>query len=74
MKSLVFNMDSGLVLSNLSMFSFQPLQLVSLKNFILVGDAMNSVDLLMYQQDHRTLAVVSRLALVNLSQNGLSVC
>ena len=74
MKSLVFNMDSGLVLSNLFMFSFQPLQLVSLKNFILVGDAMNSVDLLMYQQDHRTLAVVSRLALVNLSQNGLSVC
>ena len=74
MKSLVFNMDSGLVLSNLFVFSFQPLQLVSLKNFILVGDAMNSVDLLMYQQDHRTLAVVSRLALVNLSQNGLSVC
>ena len=35
-------------------------QLVSLKNFILVGDAMNSVDLLMYQQDYRTLAVVSR--------------
>ena len=67
-------MDSGLVLSNLFMFSFQPLQLVSLKNFILVGDAMNSVDLLMYQQDHRTLAVVSRLALVNLSQNGSIFC
>ena len=35
-------------------------QLVSLKNFLLVGDVMNSVDLLMYQPDYRTLAVVSK--------------
>lgn len=35
-------------------------QLVSLKNFILVGDVMKSVDLLQFQQDYRTLAVISR--------------
>lgn len=35
-------------------------QLVSLKNFILVGDVMKSVDLLQFQEDFRTLAVISR--------------
>ena len=35
-------------------------QLVSLKNFILVGDIMKSVDLLQFQEDYRTLAVISR--------------
>lgn len=35
-------------------------QLVTLKNFILVGDVMKSVDLLQFQQDYRTLAVISR--------------
>ena len=34
--------------------------LACLKNFILVGDIMQSVDLLMFQQDYRTLAVVSK--------------
>ena len=35
-------------------------QLCSIKNFILVGDVMKSVDLLQFQQDYRTLAVISR--------------
>ena len=35
-------------------------QLCSIKNFILVGDVMKSVDLLEFQQDYRTLAVISR--------------
>ncbi len=35
-------------------------QLSTLKNFILVGDVMKSVDLLQFQQDYRTLAVISR--------------
>ena len=35
-------------------------QLAALKNFILVGDVMKSVDLLMFQKDYRTLAVISR--------------
>ena len=35
-------------------------QLVSLKNFILVGDIMKSVDLLQFQEDYRTLAVISK--------------
>ena len=34
--------------------------LVTMKNFILVGDVMKSVDLLQFQQDYRTLAVISR--------------
>ncbi|CAB4055468.1 CPSF1 [Lepeophtheirus salmonis] len=35
-------------------------QLTSIKNFILVGDVMKSVDLLQFQQDYRTLSVISR--------------
>ena len=35
-------------------------QLVTLKNFILVADIMKSVDLLQFQEDYRTLAVISR--------------
>lgn len=35
-------------------------QLCAIKNFILVGDVMKSVDLLQFQQDYRTLAVISR--------------
>ena len=35
-------------------------KLCSIKNFILVGDVMKSVDLLQFQQDYRTLAVISR--------------
>jgi cleavage and polyadenylation specificity factor subunit 1 len=35
-------------------------QLCSIKNFILVGDVVKSVDLLEFQQDYRTLAVISR--------------
>ncbi len=35
-------------------------QLASIKNFILVGDVMKSVDLLLFQKDYRTLAVISR--------------
>ncbi len=34
--------------------------LCSIKNFILVGDCMKSVDLLQFQEDYRTLAVISR--------------
>ena len=35
-------------------------QLVSIRNFLLVGDVMKSVDLLQFQKDYRTLAVISR--------------
>lgn len=35
-------------------------QLASIKNFILAGDVLKSVDLLVFQKDYRTLAVVSR--------------
>ena len=52
---------------NVNIFIKFIFQLVSLKNFILVGDAMNSVDLLMYQQDYKTLAVISRYS-INLSE------
>ena len=31
-----------------------------MKSFILVGDVMKSIDLLQFQQDYRTLAVISR--------------
>lgn len=34
--------------------------LCTMKSFILVGDVMKSVDLLQFQQDYRTLAVISR--------------
>lgn len=34
--------------------------LCTMKNFILVGDIMKSVDLLQFQRDYRTLAVISR--------------
>ena len=34
--------------------------MVALKNFIIVGDVMKSIDLLRFQQDYRTLAVISR--------------
>lgn len=34
--------------------------LATMKNFILVGDVMKSVDLLQFQKDYRTLAVISR--------------
>ncbi len=36
------------------------MQLACIKNFILVGDVMKSVDLLVFQKDYRTLAVISR--------------
>ena len=35
-------------------------QIATMKNFILIGDVMKSVDLLSFQQDYRTLAVISR--------------
>jgi len=35
-------------------------QLAAIKNFILVGDVLKSVDLLQFQKDYRTLAVISR--------------
>jgi len=35
-------------------------QLATIKNFILVGDVLKSVDLLQFQKDYRTLAVISR--------------
>ena len=31
-----------------------------MKSFILVGDVMKSIDLLQFQQDYRTIAVISR--------------
>ena len=34
--------------------------LCCMKSFILVGDVMKSIDLLQFQQDYRTLAVISR--------------
>ncbi|QQP56975.1 Uncharacterized protein FKW44_001820, partial [Caligus rogercresseyi] len=35
-------------------------QLACLKNFILVADVMKSVDLLQFQQDYRTLSIISK--------------
>ena len=35
-------------------------QLASIRNFLLVGDVLKSVDLLQFQKDYRTLAVISR--------------
>ena len=34
--------------------------LCTMKSFILVGDVMKSIDLLQFQQDYRTLAVISK--------------